>query len=114
MLRGRSSIRRLKSQHYFKLGNDSVDNRVAALGLTAMVRMRQITGKLEGCEGQGKLMAWAAQVVTLLYRAPEILMGARYYHTPVDMWSLGCIMAELISGRPLFMGDSEVCGTHCD
>ena len=49
------------------------------------------------------------QVVTLLYRAPEILMGARYYHTPVDMWSLGCIMAELISGRPLFMGDSEVC-----
>lgn len=35
-------------------------------------------------------------------------MGARYYHTPVDMWSLGCIMAELISGRPLFMGDSEV------
>jgi cyclin-dependent kinase 2 len=48
------------------------------------------------------------QVVTLLYRAPEILMGARYYHTPVDMWSLGCIMAELVSGRPLFMGDSEV------
>ena len=48
------------------------------------------------------------QVVTLLYRAPEILMGARYYHTPVDMWSLGCIMAELMSGRPLFMGDSEV------
>lgn len=48
------------------------------------------------------------QVVTLLYRAPEILMGARYYHTPVDMWSLGCVMAELVSGRPLFMGDSEV------
>lgn len=47
-------------------------------------------------------------MVTLLYRAPEILMGARYYHTPVDMWSLGCIMAELVSGRPLFMGDSEV------
>ena len=46
--------------------------------------------------------------MTLLYRAPEILMGARYYHTPVDMWSLGCIMAELINGRPLFMGDSEV------
>ena len=48
------------------------------------------------------------QVVTLLYRAPEILMGARYYHTPVDTWSLGCIMAELVSGHPLFMGDSEV------
>ncbi len=48
------------------------------------------------------------QVVTLLYRAPEILLGARYYHTPVDMWSLGCIMAELATGRPLFLGDSEV------
>ena len=48
------------------------------------------------------------QVVTLLYRAPEILLGARYYHTPVDMWSLGCIMAELVTGRPLFLGDSEV------
>lgn len=56
-----------------------------------------------------ELVIVVMQVVTLLYRAPEILMGARYYHTPVDMWSLGCIMAELISGRPLFMGDSEVC-----
>lgn len=55
-----------------------------------------------------ELISVTMQVVTLLYRAPEILMGARYYHTPVDMWSLGCIMAELISGRPLFMGDSEV------
>ena len=58
------------------------------------------------------------QVVTLLYRAPEILLGARYYHTPVDMWSLGCIMAELATGRPLFLGDSEVgppsfLGTAC-
>ena len=50
-------------------------------------------------------------MVTLLYRAPEILLGARYYHTPVDMWSLGCIMAELVTGHPLFMGDSEV-GPH--
>ncbi|CAK0738795.1 hypothetical protein CVIRNUC_001094 [Coccomyxa viridis] len=48
------------------------------------------------------------EVVTLLYRAPEILLGARYYHTPVDMWSLGCIMAELATGRPLFLGDSEI------
>ena len=54
-----------------------------------------------------------AQVVTLLYRAPEILLGARYYHTPVDMWSLGCIMAELVTGHPLFMGDSEVGPITC-
>ena len=62
----------------------------------------------QGLRSMSRPVAAMAQVVTLLYRAPEILMGARYYHTPVDMWSLGCIMAELVSGRPLFMGDSEV------
>jgi serine/threonine protein kinase len=47
------------------------------------------------------------QVVTLLYRAPEILLGSPLYSTPVDMWSLGCIFAELVNGQPLFLGDSE-------
>ena len=49
------------------------------------------------------------QVVTLLYRAPEILLGADVYDTTVDMWSVGCIFAELFLGYPLFQGDSEVC-----
>ena len=49
------------------------------------------------------------QVVTLLYRAPEILLGAAIYSTAVDIWSVGCIFAELFLGRPLFQGDSEVC-----
>lgn len=47
-----------------------------------------------------------AQVVTLWYRAPEILLGARSYSTPVDVWSVGCIFAEMINQRPLFQGDS--------
>lgn len=53
-----------------------------------------------------------AQVVTLLYRAPEILLGSHIYSTPVDMWSIGCIFAELVNGKPLFLGDSEVCTPH--
>ena len=48
------------------------------------------------------------EVVTLWYRAPEILLGARHYLPAVDMWSLGCIMAELAAIRPLFPGDSEI------
>ena len=44
-------------------------------------------------------------MVTLLYRAPEILLGSALYSTPVDMWSLGCIFAELVNGQPLFLGD---------
>ncbi|KAF9673684.1 hypothetical protein SADUNF_Sadunf10G0049800 [Salix dunnii] len=47
-------------------------------------------------------------VVTLWYRAPELLLGAKQYSTAIDMWSLGCIMAELLSKEPLFNGKTEV------
>mmetsp|Transcript_33035 Transcript_33035/g.58189 ORF Transcript_33035/g.58189 Transcript_33035/m.58189 type:complete len:303 (+) Transcript_33035:161-1069(+) len=48
------------------------------------------------------------EVVTLWYRAPEILMGVKQYSTPIDIWSVGCIFAELTTKRPLFTGDSEI------
>lgn len=48
------------------------------------------------------------EVVTLWYRAPEILLGARHYSTPVDMWSVGCIFAEMVNHHALFPGDSEI------
>lgn len=48
------------------------------------------------------------EVVTLWYRAPEILLGSHHYSTPVDIWSVGCIFAEMISQKPLFPGDSEI------
>lgn len=54
------------------------------------------------------IRAYTHEVVTLWYRAPEILMGARQYACPVDVWSVGCIFAEMITGRPLFPGDSEI------
>ena len=44
------------------------------------------------------------QVVTLWYRAPDVLMGSRTYNTSIDVWSCGCIFAEMISGVPLFRG----------
>ncbi|CAJ1943662.1 unnamed protein product [Sphenostylis stenocarpa] len=47
-------------------------------------------------------------VVTLWYRAPELLLGAKEYSTAIDMWSVGCIMAELIAKEPLFRGKSEL------
>ncbi|KAG6712623.1 hypothetical protein I3842_05G111500 [Carya illinoinensis] len=46
-------------------------------------------------------------VVTLWYRAPELLLGAKQYSTAIDMWSLGCIMAEFLSKEPLFNGKTE-------
>jgi cyclin-dependent kinase 2 len=48
------------------------------------------------------------EVVTLWYRAPEILLGSCNYGTSIDIWSIGCIFAEMIIGKPLFPGDSEI------
>ncbi|KAF5280185.1 hypothetical protein FQA39_LY18102 [Lamprigera yunnana] len=48
------------------------------------------------------------EVVTLWYRAPEILLGSTRYSCPIDIWSLGCIFSEMASKRPLFQGDSEI------
>ncbi|KAL5085892.1 hypothetical protein Trisim1_009805 [Trichoderma cf. simile WF8] len=47
-------------------------------------------------------------VVTLWYRAPELLLGTRTYDAAVDMWSVGCIMGELITREPLLQGSNEV------
>ena len=48
------------------------------------------------------------EVVTLWYRAPELLLGAKRYSTAVDVWSIGCIFAEMASGMPLFPGRSDI------
>ncbi|TCD66763.1 negative regulator of the PHO system [Steccherinum ochraceum] len=44
------------------------------------------------------------EVVTLWYRAPDVLLGSRTYSTSIDVWSCGCIFAEMISGVPIFRG----------
>lgn len=47
-------------------------------------------------------------VVTLWYRSPELLLGAKTYGAAVDMWSVGCVMGELLMGEPLLQGKNEV------
>mmetsp|Transcript_41932 Transcript_41932/g.164318 ORF Transcript_41932/g.164318 Transcript_41932/m.164318 type:complete len:119 (-) Transcript_41932:385-741(-) len=51
---------------------------------------------------------YTEQIVTLRYRSPEVLLGTDGYSTAVDIWSVGCILAEMITGTPVFMGDSEI------
>ncbi|XP_067646418.1 cyclin-dependent kinase 1 [Eurosta solidaginis] len=48
------------------------------------------------------------EIVTLWYRAPEVLLGSQRYSCPVDIWSIGCIFAEMATRKPLFQGDSEI------
>jgi cyclin-dependent kinase len=61
--------------------------------------------------------SYTHEVVTLWYRAPDVLMGSRTYSTPVDIWSVGCIFAEMATPKPLFVDHSvPQCGktTHIE
>ncbi|KAJ0093120.1 hypothetical protein Patl1_25572 [Pistacia atlantica] len=53
-----------------------------------------------------------SRVVTLWYRPPELLLGATDYGVSVDLWSAGCILAELLAGKPIMPGRTEVEQLH--
>ena len=54
------------------------------------------------------LKTYTHEVVTLWYRAPEVLLGSKIYSTAIDVWSIGAIFFELAHKKPLFAGDSEI------
>lgn len=47
-------------------------------------------------------------VATRWYRAPEIMLSFANYTSSIDMWSVGCILAELLGGKPIFKGEDYV------
>ena len=49
-----------------------------------------------------------SRVVTLWYRPPELLLGSTDYGPSIDMWSVGCVLAELLTGKPILQGRTEV------
>lgn len=51
--------------------------------------------------------SFSNEVVTLWYRAPDVLLGSRSYTTSIDIWSAGCIFAEMCTGKPLFPGSTN-------
>ncbi|KAJ1417866.1 Serine/threonine-protein kinase, active site [Sesbania bispinosa] len=53
-----------------------------------------------------------SRVVTLWYRPPELLLGATLYGVGIDLWSAGCILAELLAGKPIMPGRTEVEQLH--
>jgi cyclin-dependent kinase 8/11 len=52
-----------------------------------------------------KLLSGDKVVVTIWYRAPELLLGAAHYGRAIDVWAVGCVLAELASLRPIFKGE---------
>ena len=56
---------------------------------------------------KGENKEFTDYVSTRWYRAPELLVGDRNYGKSVDVWAIGCIFIELLTGRPLFTGDTD-------
>jgi len=77
-------------------------------GKNSHARKNSVTGE-EIC----KAPALTEYVATRWYRAPEILLSSPRYTKGVDIWSLGCILAELILGKPLFPGSSTLNQIEC-
>ncbi|KAL7008496.1 negative regulator of the PHO system [Cystobasidiomycetes sp. EMM_F5] len=59
---------------------------------------------IEGTELEDEIIVKSNRVVTLYYRAPEIIMGSSWYGVEIDVWSIGCIFGEMMLGRPIFHG----------
>ena len=57
-----------------------------------------------GAKTADETHAWTLQVGTSFYRAPELLLGDRGYGEAIDIWAVGCVFAELLTGKPLFPG----------
>ncbi|MBA0824980.1 hypothetical protein Goarm_021611, partial [Gossypium armourianum] len=62
--------------------------------------------------GSGKRQPLTSRVVTLWYRPPELLLGSTDYTAAVDLWSVGCVFAELLLGKPILQGRTEVEQLH--
>ena len=69
-------------------------------------------GNFSSARAYGSSLTLTKERVKIWYRCPEILLGANY-STAVDMWSLGCIIAELLTGYPLFPGEDEADQLAC-
>ncbi len=86
------------------LVNTNCDLKISDFGLARPIARPDVA---ESAEGSGP-SAMTQYVVTRWYRAPEILLLVSTYTTAVDLWSAGCILAELLLRRPLFRGASHV------
>ncbi|XP_059632677.1 probable serine/threonine-protein kinase At1g54610 [Cornus florida] len=67
---------------------------------------------LASCFDPNHKQPMTSRVVTLWYRPPELLLGATDYSVGVDLWSAGCILAELLAGKPIMPGRTEVEQLH--
>jgi len=87
------------------LVNSNCDLKVCDFGLS---RGFSLTPDEFGAEITDKSLVLTEYVVTRWYRAPEIMLACHQYSKPVDVWSIGCIFAELLGRKPYFPGDDYI------
>ena len=64
--------------------------------------MFKICSEIYPVDSNGKPHKYSNNVVTSWYRPPELFLGEHYYGPEIDMWSVGCILVELLLRSPLF------------
>ncbi len=64
--------------------------------------------RTQNLDEDGNVRSMTNNVVTMWYKSPELLLGARRYTSAVDLWSAGCVLAEIDQARPLFPGKTEI------
>ncbi|WVF73096.1 hypothetical protein IAT40_007915 [Kwoniella sp. CBS 6097] len=84
------------------LVNSDCELKICDFGLAR--GFKPVTGE----EGQNDELKLTEYVATRWYRAPEVMLSNRRYTTAIDVWSIGCILAELLGGKPLFKGKDYV------
>ncbi|KLO14515.1 kinase-like protein [Schizopora paradoxa] len=72
---------------------------------TGIVKIGDLGLARLSCDPLHTLFAGDKVVVTIWYRAPELLLGAKHYNRAIDIWAVGCVLAELASLRPIFKGE---------
>ncbi|KAI4838838.1 MO15-related protein kinase [Plasmodium brasilianum] len=89
--------------------NKKGEVKIADFGLSSKYGFDMYSDKLsKDNKYNKKTLNFTSKVVTLWYRAPELLMGSSKYNSSIDMWSLGCIFAELLLQKALFPGENEI------
>lgn len=83
------------------LVNSNCDLKICDFGLARGINQGHL-------DGRGGTMLLTEYVVTRWYRAPEIMLACHEYSKPIDIWSVGCIFAELIQRKPYFPGDDYI------
>ena len=88
------------------LVNSNCDLKICDFGLARGMRDKEDTENID--EDRSSTMLLTEYVVTRWYRAPEIMLACHEYSYPIDVWSVGCIFAELILRKPYFPGDDYI------